>query len=271
MALQQFGNVKYTGWLLQVPCSKNEEIVDVLQQQAKAMEAELHEWQYNVKTTRLEFYELNYYTTRQLLMLRKEFGAVKNLEVPAVSPNSLALLQSISSKVTSEMVCDVVKCTPQSIPEGIPNAGTAEHSQEPPMTSSPASPGLSMNDEIMASADHHVSARASSEAPVVHERPTLTVDDLTEDEKKILAYVVSRLECSDTLVLKAFEECRGKEMDKYDYQNWCVEYSEKYSFSDGDDEISDDEEPLFTESESESDDQEFTSVHGMVIILYCNT
>ena len=50
MALQQSGNVKYTGWLLQVPCSKYDGYkVDDLQQQAKAMEAELHEWQHNVK------------------------------------------------------------------------------------------------------------------------------------------------------------------------------------------------------------------------------
>ena len=262
--LQQVGNVKYTGWLLQVPCSTDREIVHTLQQQAKDMEAELHEWREKVKTTRLKFYELNYYTTLQLLILRKEFGGVKNLEKPDVSPDSLALLQSISSQVSSEMVCDVVKCTPQYAHEASPNAGIAEHSQEPPVTSSQTSTGLSISDEIMAFADLQASARSSGAHDIViSDKPTLTEYDLSEDEKAIMANIIMKIQCPKLLVLKAFEECRGKEMDKYDYLQWCVDHLEEYKFSeegDSDDEASTSE----SESESESDDQEFTSPHGIV-------
>ena len=210
------------------------------------MDAELHEWQ---KSTRLEFYELNYYTTRQLLMLRKEFEAIKNSEVPSVSPSSLALLQSISSKITSEMVCDVVKCTSQCIPEANPIAGAGERSQELPMTSSPASRGLSMSNEIMASADLQSSARSSA-APIISDKPALT-----EDKKAIMDYIITRIQCSRTLVLKAFEECRGKAVDMDDYQQWCVEHLDE---GDTDDKV------IAPSSESESEsDQEFTSPHGI--------
>ena len=246
-----------------MPCSTNKEIVTVLQQQAKDMEIELHEWRDKVKHTRLKFYELNYYTTRQLLVLRKEFGAVKNLENPDISPNSLTLLQSISSQVSSEMVCDVVNCTPQCIPEVSPNTGIAEHSQEPPVTSQ-ASPGLLMSDEIMASADYP--SGRGSETVIISEKPTLTEDDLSKDKKEIMMYVIRSIACPRLLVLKAFEECRGKEMDKYDYRKWCLDHLEKYEFSDegdSEDEASDEEVLSSSESESESEDQQFSSIHGM--------
>ena len=230
------------------------------------MEAELCQWKEKVKSTRLKFYELNYYTTLQLLMLRKQFGTVKNLEKPDVTPDSLALLQSISSQVTSEMVCDVVKCSPQSIPEASLNVSASEDS----VMTSQASPGLSMSDEIMASADIQTSARSSG-AHVISDKPALTEDDLSEDEKAIMAYIITRINCPRLLILKAFEECRGKAVDRYDYQQWCVEHLEEYEFSeegDSDDEVFDDEAPSSSESESESqsDDQEFTSPHGIVRI-----
>ena len=230
------------------------------------MESELNEWRDKVKSTRLEFYELNYYTTLQLLMLRKQFGAVKNLEKPDITPDNLALLQSISSQVTSEMVCDVVKCSPQSIQEASLNVSAPEDSQEHLMTSH-TSPGLSMSDEIMVSADLQASARSSG-APIVSEKPALTEDDLSEDEKAIMANIITRINCPRLLVLKAFEECRGKEMDRYDYQQWCVDHLEEYEFSeegDSDDEVFDDEASSSeSESESESDNQESTSPHGIV-------
>ena len=262
ITLQQVGNVKYSGWVLQVPCSTDKAIVNLLQQQAKDMEIELHEWRDQVKRTRLKFYELNYYTTLQLLMLRKQFGAVKNLEKPDITPNSLALLQSISSQVTSEMVCDVVKCSPQSIPEASLNVSASEDS----VMTSQASLGLSMSDEIVVSADVQASAKSSG-APIVSEKPALTEDDLSEDEMAIMANIITRIQCPRLLVLKAFEECRGKEMDRYDYRQWCVDHLEEYEFSeegDSDDEVFDDEaSSLESESESESDDQEFTSTHGI--------
>ena len=112
--LQKFGNVKYTGWILQVPCSADSkfqnEVVCQLQAQARKMETELSDWKEKVKQTRDRFYELNYYTTFQLLTLRRELGALKNSqETSVIFPNVLALLQSISLDITSEVVCDAVK------------------------------------------------------------------------------------------------------------------------------------------------------------------
>ncbi len=74
------------------------------------MEDELSEWKKMVKERRHDFYELNYFSTLQLLTLRKELGTIKNSERirAVVPPNVIALLQSISSQITSDLVCDVV-------------------------------------------------------------------------------------------------------------------------------------------------------------------
>jgi hypothetical protein len=36
-----------------------------------------------------------------------------------------------------------------------------------------------------------------------------------------------RLNCSNQLVLLAFEECPGKENDRYDFMNWCSKNMDK--------------------------------------------
>ena len=96
--------------MYQAPCSTSETIISTLQSQAKKMENELREWNKTVFEARNKFYELNYFTTIQLLLLRQELGAMNaafgNANVPS---NILALLRSISFDVTSENVCRVVK------------------------------------------------------------------------------------------------------------------------------------------------------------------
>ena len=84
--LQRVGNVKYTGWRLQVPCGLSS-VVSMLHDQAKVMEHELANWKEEVTQKRGDFYELNYFTTLQLLTLRRELGVIKS------KPNSYHLLQ----------------------------------------------------------------------------------------------------------------------------------------------------------------------------------
>ena len=66
---------------------------------------ELEKWRKDLKQARHEFYELNYFTTHQLLVLRSKLGKLKKNETEALSPYDraqvMALLQSIS--------CDVIE------------------------------------------------------------------------------------------------------------------------------------------------------------------
>ena len=109
LALQQKGNVKYTRWELNFHCAVD--MVDTLQQQAKDMEEELQAWEDQVWQTREQYYELNYYTTLQLLTLRKELGRLKSSGqlCTQISPHVLALLECISTEIASPDVLKVVK------------------------------------------------------------------------------------------------------------------------------------------------------------------
>lgn len=256
ISLQQVGNVKYIGWIFQVPCTMSPDIVQVLQEQAKFMEDEFCKWKNTVKHARHVFYELNYYTTLQLLSLRKELGAAREADKAAsISPSVLALLESISPQVTSNIVCDVIQDTALVIQE------TDDAEDEQSMDSSrPAS--ASVGEEIMASAD------PQSSRPVKHnDNPQLTEADIDEKEKAIMAYVTTRIFCSKVLVLKAFEMHRGMDMDKYDYERWCNNNMDTFQLDEGessDESCESDEESSSSESES---NVPFTYSPGKCIII----
>lgn len=256
--LQQVGNVKYTGWILQVPCSVESAIINSLQNQAKKMEIELDTWKDSVHNARQEFYELNYYTTVQLLTLRRELSMERT---PSdVAPNVLFLLQSISSQVTSsnvrEVVSNVVTCMPPSYfpPESTMQSDTAKAQMLQPET------------EKVVLRDY------TKEHKTFSDMPELTEEDLTKDEIKILTYVVRALECSKFLVLKAFEEFRGSNevMDRYDYRGWCNENLEKFEFEDESFSDSEDEDDAMSMSSSDSElentDQKFVYSAGIIYV-----
>ena len=102
LTLQQVGNVKYIGWIMEFYCKTR--LVKDLQCEAKEMEDELVRWNNEVTNARMKFYELNYYTTRQLLVLRHELGKVKTTGCDTQSLQVMAMLESISKELNPTIV-----------------------------------------------------------------------------------------------------------------------------------------------------------------------
>lgn len=225
LALQQAGNVKYMGWILQVPCSADPNLVGMLQKKAKEMEDELAEWKETVKSKREDYYELNYFTTLQLLALRRELGRVFNSnQVATVSPDVLALLQSVSSHVTAKeisCVCGELATEPFSVSMDYSLMETEEI--EDAETFSASAP----DDTVPSS---HLPSSKLNE-------PSFAVEELTEEEKEMMATICSRIDCSEKLVVRAFKECPGEDNNIRDYLKWCNDR-------------------LFEDAESESEEQE---------------
>lgn len=264
LTLQQVGNVKYTGWVLQVPCSTDRQIIAELQEQAKVMEDELHQWKDLVKKRREDFYELNYYTTLQLLILRKELVKVKHSDqAAAISSDVLALLQSISSQVThssiSSAVCKVI--TAESKLESLSEMQDCLETDE---VSAPLS-------EVTTSSagKHSAEVIQDAEPEIDKHEPTLTEEDLDDYQKEIMANICSRINCSKTLVLKCFEECHGDDLGRYDYEHWCNENIAKFMDDKDYSDISDSGEDSTDSSDSDSgsESQEFKYSTGMLSIL----
>lgn len=201
------------------------------------MEDELKVWKNQVFQAREKFYELNYFTTTQLLSLRQELGALNASSSGALVPsNILVLLQSISSEVTSEFVCDVVK-------------GVADNS---------AVLEQSSTHEVLHPVDSATPSAAEDHEK--NEKPTITEEELTDEQKSIMIYVLQRLECSKALVLKAFEENKGKDMNKNDFKKWCSDNLHVYDYEDEDGDISEDD--SVSQQGSEDPDGAFEFIHS---------
>lgn len=218
--------------MMEVVCETGK--VEALATQASYMEKELENWQKKVKDFRAQYYELNYFSTLQLIVLRRDLGVLKSSRASssAVSPTVLALLQSVSPSVTRDEVLRAVRDI-ASMPVESQNPSTLET----------ISVSIQHTNTSQINEEHQdvMNADSSSQRGKANESTrnhcTVIGDNLSEEQKEILMYVVDRFGFPKQLVLKAFEECKG-DVNKYDIQNWCLENAEKYQFQDED---SDDE------------------------------
>ena len=256
--LQQVGNVQYIGWKLQVPCSSNAAIVGVLQEQAKVMEEELEKWKEIVKETRGEYYELNHYTTLQLLTLREKLGTIKNSETCVeVTPDVLALLQSISSKVSAQSVTDAVSRAVNILPdkgeEISQNSGRDTTFFESVPCENRAQPTTTL-----------ASPPSALGNPLDSIKPNLVEGDLSDEQRAIMAQIISRLYCSKYLVLRAFEVCSQEQNDQYDFYEWCENHLHLDHFDD-DEADTYEEESCQSDAGRELSDEDFCYSSGMAL------
>ena len=277
---QQIGNVHYSGWRLEVPCCSRKEAelqdlsmvtesqldemkesialarketISKLQDLAKEMECQLDEWRECIDLARNKYYELNYYTTAQLLTLRRTLGSCKDNSIDlVVSSDVMALLQCIHPQVEQSMVKKAVCIS-------LTNTMSLDMEE--------SSDSFSRKIELSKSSSHECSSQeskiklSSSQAPV-----KLTMSSLTERQKATVAYVMNRVKCSQNLVLKAFEVLDYENHQNHDYSRWCslngdLDISDDSEDSDSGSEIMEDIEEEFSE-----DEKPFTS--GIFLLVY---
>ena len=274
--LQKAGNVTYSGWKMLFDCAiytitgsgEYEEVqlqeesadqrVKQLQAYAKTMEDDLNSWEKKVKKSRSHHYELNYYTTLQLLRLRKELGLVHQNPTKVVDPQILALLESISPAVTSSNVQGVIGSLQRQLVDlQLPAEDCEDNTQIEPgdvATTEDLSGSTELHAESCSSMEMQPTSRLSSVKP--SNKPQLTENDLNDDQKKIFTDLVEYKNYIKLLVLKAFEQL-PTESNLYDIQDWCDENDGKYDFEEEEEEeetaTSSDE---YYSTDSGSDDEE---------------
>ena len=291
ISLQRVGNVKYMGWILQVPCMGDlNAVIPKLQELAKVMEHELMGWKGEVTQKRGDFYELNYFTTLQLLTLRRELGVIKskpNSGPADVTPNVLALLESISTEVTAPyvhvVVQNIISDSIKSIVSSPSVSAQDGASVISPSLSSPAVLGESSSSdantltpresslahELFSSADLQISSGAEDmKVDDTIEQPKISEDELSQEQRGMMQDLIKRYNFPTELILKAFEECEA-ESTKYDIEKWCHENIDKFHDAQSDGENSEEEEEDEEEKEGkdkesddssmDSDDEEYTS------------
>ena len=242
IALQQAGAVEYIGWSIVIPCGEN--LLADLQLVAGGMEECLCAWNEEVILARQKFYELNYFTTVQLLMLRKELAQLKDPDYD-MSRITVAfiLLQSISAELDMDTVRSVMRRVcgqPSDVEQVFDDVFT-----KPYMGPSTFPTQKSMAATIMlASIDEDSSSDSISPAEsTIGECDKST---LNAKQVEIVALLTVRYDFSKKLVLKALQEC-GEDLP--DCMNWCRDNDGSYSFSE-------DEEDSESEYEISSDEEQ---------------
>ena len=213
--LQQAGHVQYIGWRMEFYCQSL--LVEDLRDQAKQMEDELQRWNREVVDARRRFYELNYYTTRQLLVLRSELGVMKSEQAPQLHPRAqvMALLESISSAIPPCALAGVVQKAASDLTQDL--LRVIEHS--PVLTSTlverevplemPALPPVSQ-----LASDTQPMARVALSLPPVR----LSQEDLSEKQMSLFTDICESMGYCEMTALKAIEEVGDGDWN--DIVNW---------------------------------------------------
>ena len=277
-----------------------DDIVNLLQVRASRMEKDLEDWKRELSLHRDQFYELNYFTTPQLLSLREELGQFKGSEISAkpVKQEVMTLLQCISRQLSSDSVKNEVQIVNGLLAEqqflqeqfshGKPSQSYSSDYEPPARLPSDDSNTLSVG------IDHNTSTPAAelytetienrvASIPAVKlvaeilqtssgPQPKLTDEDLTDRQKLIIDNLKEMCGYSRKLVLLAFESCAKPDIEEA-VMIWCNDNQDNFNFTDSDAEsdVSTDlyeyneDEELPPEEDIETDDTRFDELiafHG---------
>ena len=214
---------------------------------AKEMEEALREWENEVKESRNRHYELNYYTTLQLLRLRKELGHIRQNPNCLLDPEILILLQSISPEIQPESVYHVISDLKSfTLKHSAIHDVKMIHEQEADFEVSLSGEygGVDDNDDN-GNDDESENTNVNSQISEVNTmtlsypdssirlqqtiKPQLTREDLNESQRSIFADLVQYQGYSELLVLKALEE-HPESVNTYDILDWCDENQDLMKF-----------------------------------------
>ena len=239
------------------PCAIDN-VVQVLKYQASEMEKDLENWKNELSDHKDQFYELNYFTTPQLLSLREELGQFKTSlnSTKPVKSEAMSLLQCLSREITSNLVKDEVQVVcaiiqEQELTESTFDRQTTSHSsyrQEAiipvnlttqNMSHNIFTPVTEINNETLS--DNKISSMTSGVLEHIMEtekvpsgpQSRLNEDDLTDKQKAILANLKESYGYSRKLILLALERCAKSDIEEA-VEAWCNEHEENFNFSDSD-------------------------------------
>ena len=237
------------------------------------MENDLQYWKQELTQKRDHFYELNYFTTPQLLSLREELGHFKNNEGLArpIKQEVMTLLQSISREISSDLVKSEVQILISTLAEQEylqDQLCTHHDSSQLHVYSSGFESSSVKNNELSMADDHSATpadtnrermAESSSAAKPILERlttssgpqPKLTDKDLTDNQIAIIDNLKETYGFSKKLVLLAFDEC-----PKPDIEEAVIEWCLNFDFTDSDAESETATEKLEGDTELSSEEEE---------------
>ena len=223
------------------------------------MENDLENWMKEVEDKRNQFYELNYFTTPQLLSLCEELGQFKcglDQNNP-IKSEVMTLLQSISREVTEsdvkeriQIVCTILQ--EQSLAE----AQLLDSHNKPKLSHSiPLPPQSNAYTNLTPQAveytdvhhqrsemynhDNQMSGMKSkvfedtmkAEAVLKAPEPQLKYEELTAKQKAIIENLKKENEFHRKLIMLAFDKCVKPDIEE-EVEEWCLKHIEDFIYPD---------------------------------------
>lgn len=217
LELQQSGKVKYIGWQVTLPCYAEQRKTAHLKSIALNLERESGEWKEEVDAARQQFYELNYYTVKQLLNLREELGKLKSdtEHYIVVDPHVMTLLQSISPEVSNDLIKRAIENLHSPEPQ------TSSSNEETPTNSGLLSvSGLSGDSETNSNVPTYVSMALTS--PI--DDTDVEVATLSKLQQEIYSELIDYYGFSNELAKEAIYVCEDCESAA----EWCLNNQDQY-------------------------------------------
>ena len=249
--LQHHGNADYIRWSLRFSCNMPN-VFELLKHQAKKMELDLGNWLNEVKDQRIRVYELNYFTTHQLLALREELGtfSASKDQIVQIKPTVMNLLHGISKNLTPKLIRKVL--SDQSGLHQVPDI-SQDNQQKPEkveLVHAPLSSPEAVKKVLHQEKVKRKHQTQSNEANFPH--PQMTVDDLTQEQKSHL-YNLEGCGYHVSLVLLGFERCSATSNMLEDVLKWCADHQRDFDYPKSEGSESESESDFDSDSDSDSD------------------
>lgn len=230
------------------------------------MEKELESWNKELTLARKRFYELNYYTTRQLLVLRSELGRLKSSGSQHSSRGQvMALLESISSQITIPALAKVVQEVSDRSSK-VKEHAEPEHSPVPAIIP-PESLRKSLKEEplLVPMPPSPLAHQSTSDTKPTKEVPSLpvlglTCKDLNDEQKAHFTDILEIFGYCEMTALKAIEA--HKDGDWNDIVNCLEENAGEWEASFQETQVAEESEMMEEEEPENLEDEQMESESG---------
>ena len=182
---------------------------------------DLDEWKKKVAKAREHFYCLNYYTTQQLLLLRKELSLYIDPNYNHnLRPDVLSLLQCLSREITQEQVISHIRDTDDldEDEEITPSNLVSQHMEE--ISTIEEDNGMTA-----------VTPVTTRHSPTSAAQPKLGENDLTIKQRMIFDNLIMSYGFHSKLILLAFERSAEPEIEE-EVEIWCSQHQDEFEFID---------------------------------------
>ena len=206
-------------WILKFPCNETD-LVNKLTNVLKGMINDLDEWKKKVAKAREHFYSLNYYTTQQLLLLRKELSLYVDPDYNNdLRPDVLSLLQCLSREITQEQVISHIRDTDD------------DQDKDEEMTTANNLVSQHIEEISGIEVDSGVAPVTIRHSPASAAQPKLGENDLTIKQRMILDNLIMSYGFHSKLILLAFERSAEPEIEE-EVEKWCSQHQDEFDFID---------------------------------------